>query len=199
MASFDKYFLIILIILSFLFQISLAFLSPVKYWDETVYANLGKNLVRFGEYSFGHGFSDFYPNMPNGGARPPLIPFLAAFVYLFTSEIFWLNFIGPILNIFGVIGIFSLTMRFFNKETAYYSSVLFAFFPMNVFWSSKLLTDSALLTFLIFASYFFLISFYRKENQFFSSIFFWCFSCPSFFDSLFSYLVLSDSFFMVCL
>jgi len=72
----QKTLVLILFFVPFLLMSFLAILTPYKYWDETIYANLGKNLAIYKEYSFSHGFSDFYPNLPRAGARPLFCHFL---------------------------------------------------------------------------------------------------------------------------
>ncbi len=162
MSNTRKY-LVLLFVFSVLLKLSLSFLNPLTYWDESIYANLGKNLIRYGEYSFAHGFADFFPNLSAAGARPPLIPFLVSVVFLVSENNFWLNFIVPLLSSAGIFGIYLLGKRLFNKEVARYSAGIYAFFPMNVFWGSKLLTDISVLTFLIFSCYFFFRTFDSPE------------------------------------
>lgn len=158
------FFLIILFMLSLSLRFSLSIISPYKYWDETIYTNLGRNIKLYGEYSFLHGFADFSPNWPLAGFRPPLLPVIIAFVYIFTSSLFMLNLIIPFLSSLGVVGIFFLAGKLFDEKTAVFSSVLFALFSLNIFWSSKILTDSLFLAMLIWACYFFWESFVEKKS-----------------------------------
>lgn len=171
-----KYFLIILFIVSFLLRVSLSFFSPIKYWDETIYTNLGRNIILYHEYSFLHGFADFSPNWPLAGFRPPLLPLMIAFISLFTFNQFFLNLLIPILSSFGAVGIFLLSKKLFNQEIAVYSSVLFILSPLNIFWGSKILTDTLLVTMIIFSVYFFWSCFFEKSNTYRNAIFFGLFS-----------------------
>ena len=177
----EKYFILILFLISLLIKLSLAFLTPYKFWDETIYANLGKNIVLYQEYSYFHGFGDFYPDWPLAGGRPPLIPFTVALVYLFSKNIILLNIIGPIISSIGIIAMFILAKKLFNKEIAIYSSLILAFFPMTNYWGSKLLTDIPFLTFLIASSYFFLKTFLYEKKQKNSAILFALFLALAFF------------------
>ena len=159
-------FIISLFIISFLLRFLLAFLSPIKYWDETIYANLGRNLIIHKNYTF-LNFGDFFPNWPLAGARPPLLPFIISIVFLISKNSFWLNIIGPFFSSIGILALFFFSRRLFNDKIAFYSSIIFAFFPSNLFWSSKLLTDGILLTFLIIGSHLFFSAFvlpYKKKT-----------------------------------
>ncbi len=157
-------FLAIIFILALGLRLILTYTLPVKYWDETIYLNLGRNLVTYHEYSFQHGFADFYPNWPLAGGRPPLLPVLAAFNFLFTDSLFFLNLAVPLIGCIGIIFLFLFTKKLFNTETAIYSSIIFAFFPMAVFFGSKFLTDTVLLT-LFMASIYFLIKAYESSAK----------------------------------
>src|SRR3989344_7495238 len=120
------FFLIFLFLISFIIRGSLAFLSPIKYWDETVYGNLGKNIFLYKEYSFLHGFADFSPDWPLAGFRPPLLPFLISLVYFFGGGLFVLNFLIPFISAVSVIGFFLFSKKLFGDEIAVYSSLFFA-------------------------------------------------------------------------
>lgn len=158
------FFLIILFIGSFFIRFSLSYMSPVKYWDETIYANLGRNLLSFHEYSFLHGFADFSPNWPLAGFRPPLLPILIFLISIFSLKAGVLNFIIPIISSAGAVGMFFLCRKLLGEKAAVYSSLIFAFFPLSVFWGSKILTDSLFLTLAIFAAYFFWTSFFEDAG-----------------------------------
>lgn len=164
-------FIILLFLSSFLLRLSLSFLSPVKYWDETIYSNLGRNILLYHEYSFLHGFADFSPNWPLAGFRPPLLPLIISLVSLFSFDSFYLNFIAPFFSSLGVIGFFLLTKKMFNEKIAVYSSLMFSLTPLNLFWGSKILTDGLFLTMIIFSMYFFWNSFEEKSREIHSALF----------------------------
>jgi len=176
-------FLIILFLLffvSFLLRFSLTYYTPVKYWDETIYANLGRNLFLYNEYSFFHGFADFSSNWPLAGFRAPLLPFLISIVSLFSLNPFILNFIIPIIASLGVVGFYLLVKEMFDKKVAIYSALLYSVFPLNVFWGSKLLTDTLLITIVIFAVYFFYLGFFKNSESYLNYILFGIFSALAF-------------------
>ncbi len=152
-------FVIVLSCISFLLMSSLSILNQYKYWDETIYVNLGRNLVLYGDYSFSNGFSDFALGLPNAGIRPPMLPFIIFFLSLFSLNDFWLNFITPLISSFGIIFLFLLCEKLFNQRVALISSILFFITPSFFFWGSKILNDSIATSYLIIASYFFFNAF----------------------------------------
>ncbi|MBU3906628.1 MAG: glycosyltransferase family 39 protein [Nanoarchaeota archaeon] len=175
-----KLFLILLISFYFLIQSAFSFLSPVKYWDETIYTNLGRNLLIYHEYSFLHGFADFSSNWPLAGFRPPLLPIIISIVSIFSKEVFLLNFLGPIFSSLGVLGVFLLSKKLFDDKVAIYSSVLFAFFPLYLFWGFRILTDSLFLSLMLFAIYFFWVAFFEDSKKIKFPILFGVFSALAF-------------------
>lgn len=158
------YFLIALFLISFFLRFFLAYYSPVKYWDETIYTNLGRNLVKYGEYSFQHGFADFSSRWPLANFRPPWLPLIIAFLSLFSTSNFILLFIIPIISSLGVLGLFFLVQEMFNLRLGIYSSVIFSLFPTNLFWGSKILNDCLFLTLIIFTIYFFYLCFFKEKG-----------------------------------
>ncbi len=84
--------LIILFIVAFVVRSIFIFATPVKIWDETVYANLGHDLNKnLFDYSLRNsGWSDFIPSggddfyaWPKIGFRAPLLPYTLSIFYLF--------------------------------------------------------------------------------------------------------------------
>ena len=155
----DFHIALVLFFTLFFLTSLLALFTSYKYWDETIYANLGRNMVLYHEYSFLHGFSDFYPKLPLAGSRPPMLPLIVAFISLFSFNSFLLNFIVPLISAFGVVFLFLFCKKLFNREIAFFSALLLMLLPSFFFWSSKLLHDAIVITYLIIASYFFFDAF----------------------------------------
>lgn len=191
-------FLILLFLVSFFLRSYFSFFSPLKYWDETIYTNLGRNLVLYHEYSFLHGFADFSSNWPLAGFRPPLLPFLISLIFLFSKKVFFLNLIIPFLSSIGVVGLFFLSKDLIDEEVAIYSSIFLSFFPMNVFFGSKILTDTLFLTMLVFSCFFFCRSFLFNYNKLYNPIFFGIF-CGLAFLSRYSMIWIFPVFFFFLL
>jgi 4-amino-4-deoxy-L-arabinose transferase-like glycosyltransferase len=143
-------------------------MSPVKYWDETIYVNLARNLVTYHEYSFLHGFADFSPDWPLAGFRPPLLSLILS---LAPFNNFFINLVVPLMSSLGILFLFFLSKKLFNERVAIYSSIIFALFPLNIFWGSKILTDMIFLTFIILSCYFFWLTFYEKKGFLSSALF----------------------------
>ena len=81
--------LLVIFILALIIRIVFLFSTPVKIWDETVYANLGHDLSNnFSDYSVeNNGWSDFISSSegsygwPNMGFRAPLLPYILSSLY----------------------------------------------------------------------------------------------------------------------
>ena len=148
--------LLILLIISFLIRIAFAFVSPVPWWDETVYANLGYDLSRnFFYYSLqSAGWSDFIPgsdfpySWPNIGFRAPLLPYTLSLFY-FLKLNFLIDLFIPIIGSLSVLLVYFLGKILFNKRIAFYSALFFAFLPLHLFYSGMILTE-VYATFFIF-------------------------------------------------
>lgn len=159
-----KKLLFALFIFSFLVRFIFTFATPIKIWDETVYLNLGTDLSHnLLEYSFSHGWSDFIPTgqnnlygYPNAGFRAPLLPYIIAFLNIFQLS-FLINFLMPFIGALSVVLIYILGKELFNKKIGFIAAVLFAFIPLHVEYSSKVLTD-VLLTFFVLLSF---VSFWK--------------------------------------
>lgn len=156
-----------------LFAIALAirllfvFASPVKIWDETVYANLGYGLSRNPfDYSFANnGWSDFVPGgWPKAGFRAPLLPYTLSVFYFFKFDLL-VEFLVPLIGALSIIFIFILAKNMFDKKVALYSAAFLSFLPLHVYFSGKILTDVFSTFFVILAVIFFWRGFERKETK----------------------------------
>lgn len=152
--------LIILLIMGFIIRGIFVFVTPVKIWDETVYANLGYGLSQnILDYSVeNNGWSDFIPNSegvygwPNMGFRAPLLPFFLSFFYRFNLD-FLVSFFMVLIGALSVCLVYLLGKKMFNENTALYSAILFLLTPLHVIYSAKILTG-VLFTFFLLLTFF---------------------------------------------
>lgn len=165
--------LIIIIILALIIRICFIFVSPIKFWDETVYSNLGYDLsMNLLDYSFAnHGWSDFVPGglWPKAGFRPPLLPYIISIFYLLKID-FLIDFIIPLVGTLTVFLVYLLGHKLFNKKVGLYSASLLAFIPVHVLYSSKILND-VLATFLIILSIYCFIKGFEEKSKKYKIIF----------------------------
>ncbi len=146
--------LIILFVFALLIRILFVFSSPVKWWDETVYSDLGYGLSKsLFDYSFANGgWSDFIGDnaWPKAGFRAPLLPYTLAIFYSLKLE-FLSNFLMPLIGALSVVIVYFLGKRLFNSKVGIYSALFFAFLPLHISFSGKILTD-------VFSTFFILIA-----------------------------------------
>ena len=146
--------LIVLFVFALLIRILFSFSSPVKWWDETVYSNLGYGLSKNPlDYSFANcGWSDFIgDNMwPKAGFRAPLLPYTLAIFYFLKLE-FLIDFLMPLIGALSVIFTYLLGKRLFNSKIGIYSALFLSFLPLHIYFSGKILTD-------VFSTFFILLS-----------------------------------------
>ena len=160
-------FLIILFLIALAIRVAFIFSTPVKLWDETIYINLGYDLSNNPfDYSFANnGWSDFIPGglYPKAGFRAPLLPYLASFMYFINLD-FLIDFLIPFLGALSVILVYVLGKELFNKRAGLISALFFAFIPLHVFYSSRVLTD-VLLTFFVLLTFISFIKGYEKGDK----------------------------------
>ena len=149
-----------LFVLALVIRIIFLFVTPLKIWDETVYANLGYDLSRTPlDYSFANsGWSDYVPSggdnfyaWPKAGFRAPLLPYLLSLLYFFKLD-FLINLFIPLIGALSVILVYLLANKLFNEKIALLSSLLFLFIPLHVVYSSMILTD-------VFTTFFIILTF----------------------------------------
>jgi len=164
--------LIILFLVAFLIRGVFVFATPIKIWDETVYANLGYDLSHNPlDYSVAHnGWSDFIPSggddlyaWPKVGFRAPLLPYLLMLLYFFNLDflvIFFIPFVGAL----SVCLIYILGKKLFSEKIGLYSAVLFLLIPLHIIYSAKILTD-VLFTFFVLLTFFSFWKGYEENNK----------------------------------
>lgn len=164
--------LIALFIIAFIIRGIFVFATPLKIWDETVYANLGYDLSRnILDYSVANnGWSDFIPSggdsfyaWPKMGFRAPLLPYLLSPLYFFHLN-FLVPFFVAIIGALSVCLVYLLGKNLFNKKVALYSAVLFLLIPLHVVYSAKILTG-VLFTFFVLLTFLSFWKGYEKNNK----------------------------------
>lgn len=153
--------LIALFIIAFIIRGIFVFSTPLKIWDETVYANLGYDLSKNPfDYSVrNNGWSDFIPSggddfyaWPKMGFRAPLLPYLLSLFYSLNLD-FLVSFFVVFVGALSVCLVYILGKKMFNEKIALYSAIFFVLIPLHIIYSAKILTD-VLFTFFVLLTFF---------------------------------------------
>jgi 4-amino-4-deoxy-L-arabinose transferase-like glycosyltransferase len=139
----EKIFIVILFLFAFSLYTISTYGSAIRWWDETIYLNLGQGLSENPlEYNF-NGYEDYTPGYTgeSAGFRPPLLPYTLAFIYLFTDNHTILFALMPFIGALGVLLVYLLTKELFDKRIAIASAVLFSIFPIYVSFAGKVMND----------------------------------------------------------
>lgn len=163
--------LILIFVIALIIRTIFLFSSPLKIWDETVYANLGYDLSKNPlEYSVeNNGWSDFIPggkspySWPNIGFRAPLLPYLLSILYLLKLD-FFIEFFILIIGALSVCLVYLFGKKIFNEKTAFYSAILLSILPLHVIYSAKILTD-VLFSFFVLLTFFSFWKGYEENNK----------------------------------
>lgn len=163
--------LICILLIALIIRVVFVFSTPVRIWDETVYANLGYDLSQnpFHYSVASSGWSDFIPSedsiysWPKMGFRAPLLPYLLALFYLFNLG-FLVKFFMPLVGALSVLLVYLFGKKLFNKNVALYSAILFSLIPLHITYSAKILTD-VLFTFFVLLTFFSFWKGYEEGNQ----------------------------------
>ena len=127
-------------------------------WKEIV-----NNLIYHGEFAY-RKFDDFFlPNI----YMPPLYPFYLYFFSLFhleTQNYILVVLSSQILLAAGSAVIFyNINKIFFSKKIAFYSSLVFTLFPLNLYACSQM-SSASLQNFLSILFFYLFFSFIKKKN-----------------------------------
>lgn len=161
-------------IIALIIRIVFIFSSPVKWWDESVYANLGYDLSKNSlDYSLKNSlWSDFIPgngnffySWPNIGFRAPLLPYFLSLFYFFKLG-FFIDFIMPFIGALSVFIVYLIGKTFFTKKIGIYSAALFCVIPLHVYFSGKILTDVFFTFFVLLMILFFWKGFEENKNKY---------------------------------
>ncbi len=164
----DKKIILVIFLIALLVRIASLYDTPVRWWDETVYASLGWNLASNPlDYSF-KKFGDYIPDTwQQAGMRAPLLPYITAAVYALLGEKQLLvNIIVPITGAAGAVALFFMAKSMFNSRVALYSAVFLAFLPLHVYYSGKIMTDILVTTLMTLSVLFFWLGFEKKKKGF---------------------------------
>jgi len=164
--------LISLFMFTFILGGIFVFSTPLKIWDETVYANLGYDLSNNPlDYSVeNNGWSDFIPSggdnfyaWPKMGFRAPLLPYLLSPFYPFNLGFlvkFFIVFVGSLSTCL----VYLLGEKMFNRKVALYSAILFLLIPLHIIYSAKILTG-VLFTFFVLLTFLSFWKGYEENNK----------------------------------
>ncbi len=156
--------LIILFLLSLIVFYISSQLEPIKWWDETVYLNLGRDLSSDPfSYAF-KGWGDKVPDLPyKPGFRPPLLPYAIAALYMLSlpAELFI-----PVMGAMGVVVLFLLVEKIYDRRIALLSSLLLISLPIYAFYSGKVLSDILVTVLTTISFFFFWLGFEKGEKKF---------------------------------
>lgn len=164
--------LILIFLLALLLRIIFVFSTPIKFWDETIYINLGRDLSKnLLDYSFSNGWSDFIPSgandfyaYPKAGFRPPLLPYTISIFYLIKLEML-IDFLLPLVGALSVVLIYLTGKEMFDKRTGIIAASFLAVLPLHVIYSGKVLTDVYCVFFILLALLSFWKGFEKNENK----------------------------------
>jgi len=160
--------LIFIFLVALLIRVIFLFSYPTKWWDETVYANLGYDLSQNPfHYSYDGKWSDFVPDnlWPKAGFRAPLLPVLFALIY-FVKMDFLIELLMPIIGALSCVLIYLIGKKLFNKEIATYSAILLAVSYFHIYYSSKILTDGLSVFFILLSVLVFIKGYEEKNNKY---------------------------------
>lgn len=134
LSSREKYYLFLILSVSFLIKIIFAFILPTELKSDSVtYHNLALSILS-GEYSLNGNPTAFVV------CGYPL--FLSGIYYFFGDGEFYIKVIQSILDIFTAYLFFRVCMNFFNEKYSLISLTLFSFLPSNLLFSQTILTES---------------------------------------------------------
>ena len=158
-------FLTLIFLFSLFLRIAASKIDPLRWWDETVYADLGWDLhINPFDYSFSHGWSDYVPgDWPKAGYRAPLLPYFLALTYLLKLNV---DLLMPVIGALSVVFIYFLGCEMFNEKVAAYSSILMSILPIHVIYSGKILTGVFGTFFLIASIWFFWKGFEKRKDKY---------------------------------
>lgn len=136
-----------IVIFALVLRVAFVFHTPVRIWDEAVYANLGHDLCEDPlDYSLRDaGWSDFIPGddekyaWPNIGFRAPLLPYTLSIFYLLNIDSL-IIFFNPIIGALSVFLIYLLGKKMFNEDVGIYSAIFLAVIPLHVLNSGFIFT-----------------------------------------------------------
>jgi len=164
----NKKILIYIFILSLSIRIISVYLTPIKWWDETVYSNLGYDLkTNPFDYSFNRTWSDKNLDWPKAGYKAPLLPYsLSLFYLVFGDGNILIDLFMPVIGSLGILFLFLLVEKMYDEKIALYSSIFLMFLPIHEIISGRILTDVFVTTLITLSFLFFWLGFENKKHKF---------------------------------
>ncbi len=163
----DKHNQVFLLIIIFGIILRLYYLvitkNQVLWWDEAEYLLMAKYFAA----------GDLFMNL--FASRPLLLPLLwALFMKIRLGHEIIFRLVEVIVSSLGLVFMYLVTEKLFNKETGIVSALLLSVFYLHLFYTTKLLLDAFAVTFWLISIYFFITGYLNKENnkRFYLSAFF---------------------------
>ncbi len=159
----NKWNLALIFILIIAFAVRLYYFlisyNQALWWDEAEYLGIALHWVK-----------DVYYDI--NIQRPPFFPFLIAiFMKLSLSETIIRFFLEFLPSFFTVILAYLIGKEFYDKNFGIGVAFLMAVFWLNLFLSTRVLTDTLLFLFTLLSIYFFWKGYIKKERKFFVYLF----------------------------
>jgi hypothetical protein len=169
--------IITIFIIALLIRIIFVYVYPIKWWDETIYSNLGHDLSAnpLGYSLRDKGWGDLMPMSawPKIGFRAPLLPYSLAALY-FLKLAFLTDLLIPLIGALTVLLVYFFGKNLFNKNVGLISAGFLSFLPLHVLYSGRILTDVYSTFFIVLTLFAFWKGFEKgsKKYKIFFGIFF---------------------------
>jgi 4-amino-4-deoxy-L-arabinose transferase-like glycosyltransferase len=141
-----KVFFILLFILIGGFLVRVWPLQVSHWWDETVYLQHAEII-----YSGRTNYDEFI-------LRPPLLPIIFAFAYLFKHNVMTASIVVSLISTLGIWGIYLVGKELYGELTGIIAAAFFAVTPFFITASHWIMTDVPSVTFIAFAFYFLILA-----------------------------------------
>jgi 4-amino-4-deoxy-L-arabinose transferase-like glycosyltransferase len=149
--------LMIILIVAIALRILFIYSSPLRWWDETVYANIGYDLSKnpFDYSLINSSWGDYIPDgsWPHLGFRPPFLPYILSVIYFFKVG-FLISLLMPLFGSLTALFVYFIGRKFYSEKTGLIAALFIALLPIHTFFSSRILND-VLATFLITLAFLF--------------------------------------------
>lgn len=127
--------------------------------DAKIYIQIAKNILNYKVFSW----SQEMPLIPDS-FRMPLYPLFLAFIFSFTSKIWFVSIIHNILSAATCVLIFLIGKKVFNQKVGLLAAFILALEPHRAVYSNFVLTEPLFTFFLVVTIYFF-IDFLKFDNK----------------------------------
>ena len=125
-------------------------------WRQSDTASIARNF-------FENGFNILYPQVNWGGtgtgyveAEFHIYPFIVSLLYaVFGVNDFWGRIVSVIFSVLTVYGVFILVKKYMNESVAFWSALIYAIIPLNIYYGRAFMPESSLLMCSVYSVYFF--------------------------------------------